>query len=129
MKSAATGNERRSVRSTNSTKALTLQLDACRSDGGIDAMLIADEAGMAMAASGPRTICDEVAGRIVLVGAKIKDFHGTLLDHGRRWDVQMTKVQIDGSELLVCAVGGSASARGRQLARSVDGARRILSAA
>ena len=56
------------------------------------------------------------------------DLDGTLLGSGARWDVQMTKVAIDGSELLVCAVGGSAEARKKQIARGAAGALRILAA-
>ena len=40
----------------------------------------------------------------------------------------MTKVRIDGSELLVCVVGGTAAARKKQIARGAAGALRILAA-
>jgi hypothetical protein len=63
---------------------------------------------------------------MVLVGPRIRDFNGTLLGPGKRWDVQMTKVIVDGSELLVCAVGGSAEQRKRQITRGAAGAVRIL---
>jgi hypothetical protein len=39
------------------------------------------------------------------------------------------KVAIDGSELLVCAVGGSSDQRKKQIARGASGALRILNAA
>ena len=65
---------------------------------------------------------------MVLVGPRIKEFNGTLLGAGHRWDVQMVKVEIDGSELLVCAVGGTADARRRQISRGAAGAVRILAA-
>ena len=52
---------------------------------------------------------------MVLVGSRIKEFNGTLLGAGHRWDVQMMKVDVDGSELLVCAVGGTAEQRKRQM--------------
>jgi hypothetical protein len=41
----------------------------------------------------------------------------------------MEKVDVDGSEVLVCAVGGSAEQRRRQIARGAEGALRILHAA
>ena len=41
----------------------------------------------------------------------------------------MTKVYVDGSELLVCAVGGTAAQRKKQIARGASGALRILNAA
>lgn len=109
--------------------ALTYQLAACCDDGKIDAMVVADSDGLPLASSGDDYVCDEIAGRIVLVGSRIKEFSGTLLGPGQRWDVQMKKIEVDGFELLVCAVGGSAEARARQISRGADGARRILAAA
>jgi hypothetical protein len=63
---------------------------------------------------------------MVLVGPRIKEFNGTLLGAGHRWDVQMVKVNVDGSDLLMCAVGGTAEARKRQITRGTEGALRIL---
>jgi hypothetical protein len=65
---------------------------------------------------------------MVLAGRKIQEFNGVLLGHGHRWDVQMKKIELEGTELLVCAVGGTADARRRELARGAEGARRILAA-
>jgi hypothetical protein len=121
--------ERRRRRADSITLALTYQLDACCQDGRIQAMVVADGDGLPLAASGDTFACDEVAARMVHVGAKIREFNGTLLDGGARWDVQMKKVTVDGSELLVCAVGGTAEQRKRQIARGAEGALRILNAA
>lgn len=120
--------ERRRRRAQTVTLALTYQLDDCCKDGGIEAMVIADDDGLPLAAAGDTYACDEVAARMVLVGPKIKSFDGTLFGGGARWDVQMAKVAIDGSELLVCAVGGSPDQRRRQIARGAAGAMRILAA-
>src|SRR5687768_9971176 len=107
---------RRTDRSLASvTQALKYQLAACCEDGRIEAMVVADGDGLPLASSGDTYACDEVAARMVLVGARIKEFNGTLLGSGQRWDVQMLKVEVDGSELLVCAVGGTAEARRRQI--------------
>jgi hypothetical protein len=122
-------NERRVRRADTITLALSYQLDDCCRDGRIDAMVVADGDGLPLAAAGDAFACDEVAARMVKVGARIRDFNGTLLGAGTRWDVQMTKVTVDGSELLVCAVGGSAEARKKQIARGAQGALRILNAA
>jgi hypothetical protein len=65
---------------------------------------------------------------MVLVGSRIREFNGTLLGDGVRWEVQMKKVEVDGSELLVCVVGGSAEQRKRQIERGASGALRILAA-
>ncbi len=120
--------ERRRRRADTVTMALTYQLDDCCKDGQIQAMVVADSDGLPLAAAGDVFACDEVAARMVLVGPKIRSFDGTLLGQGARWDVQMTKVAIDGSELLVCAVGGSSEQRRKQIARGAAGALRILAA-
>ena len=120
--------ERRRRRADHATQALSYQLDACCEDGRIEAMVVADGDGLPLASSGDTFACDEVAARMVLVGPRIKEFNGTLLGAGHQWQVQMKKVEIEGSELLVCAVGGTADARRRQIARGAEGALRILAA-
>jgi len=120
--------ERRNRRANSVTLALSYQLDDCCKDGQIQAMVIADGDGLPLAAAGDAFACDEVAARIVLVGPKIREFAGTIFGGGSRWDVQMTKVDVDGAELLVCAVGGTAAERKRQMKRGAEGALRILAA-
>lgn len=120
--------ERRRRRAQSVTLALSYQLDQCCRDGSIQAMVVADGDGLPLAAAGDSFACDEVAARMVLVGPRIAEFNGTLLGGGVRWDVQMKKVMVDGSELLVCAVGGSAEQRRKQIARGAEGAVRILAA-
>lgn len=120
--------ERRRRRANTATQALRYQLAACCEDGRIEAMVVADGDGLPLASSGDTFACDEVAARMVLVGARIKEFNGTLLGSGHKWDVQMMKVDVEGSELLVCAVGGSPDQRKRQILRGAEGARRILAA-
>jgi hypothetical protein len=121
--------ERRHRRAETTTEALRYQLAACCEDGRIQAMVVADGDGLPLASSGDTFACDEVAARMVIVGHKIQSFDGTLFGAGHAWDVQMVKVKIDDSELLVCAVGGSASARNKQIQRGAEGALRILAAA
>ena len=121
--------ERRRRRSLHPAVALSYQLETLCHEGGIDAMVVADDNGLPLAAAGDAYACDEVAARVVMVGRKIREFGGTLLGPGQRWDVQMTKVDVDGAELLVCAVGGDATQRQLQIARGVASAQRILAAA
>jgi len=118
--------ERRRRRGTTVTQSLRFQLAACCEDGRIDAMVVADGNGLPLASSGDAYACDEVAARMVLVGPRIREFNGVLLGPGHRWDVQMKKIDLGGSELLVCAVGGTAESRQRQLSRGAAGAARIL---
>src|SRR5688572_14365586 len=98
--------ERRRRRANTATQALRYQLAACCEDG-IDAMVVADRDGLPLASSGDTYACDEVAARIVLVGSRIKEFDGTVLGPGSSWQVQMVKIDVSGSELVVCAVGGT----------------------
>ncbi|MCX5743379.1 MAG: hypothetical protein NT062_12875 [Proteobacteria bacterium] len=120
--------ERRIRRATSVQQALQFQLESCRMDGQIDAMVVADGDGLPLASSGDTYACDEVAARMVLVGSKIQRFDGTLLGDGASWDVQMRRLDVDGTELLVCAIGGSMEQRARQIARGAEGALRILAA-
>lgn len=120
--------ERRRRRANTAVQALKYQLAQCCEDGRIEAMVVADGDGLPLASSGDTYACDEVAARMVLVGPRIKEFSGTLLGCGAAWQVQMMKVEIEGTELLVCAVGGTAEARKRQITRGAAGALRILAA-
>lgn len=120
--------ERRRRRTNVITEALTYQLRACCEDGGMQAMVIADDEGLPLAASGDAGACDELAARMALVGAKTPGFSGTLLGNGQRWDVDMTKVSVQGSQLLVCAMGGNAEQRRQQITRGAAGTVRILGA-
>jgi len=93
------------------------------------AMVVADEDGLPLAASGDAHACDELAASMAQIAARTEEFTGTLLRGGRRWEVAMTRLSVDGAHLMVCAVGGSDDQRQRQVARGAQGARRILGAA
>ena len=121
--------ERRRRRTDLITQALTYQLAACCEDGAVHAMVIADPEGLPLASSGDAGACDELAARMALVAARTTGFSGTLLGDGQRWDVDMTKVMVHGSPLLVCAVGGHPEQRRRQITRGATGTLRILGAA
>ncbi|HEU4727385.1 MAG TPA: hypothetical protein VFT22_05840 [Kofleriaceae bacterium] len=120
--------ERRRRRTNLITQALTYQLLACCEDGAMQAMVVADGDGLPLASSGDRQACDEVAATMVHVAARTRAFAGTLYGHGQRWEVEMARILVDGSPLMVCAVGGSAAERQRQVARGARGALRILGA-
>lgn len=119
--------ERRHHRSEHRETALNLQLAVCCQDG-VAAMVLADGDGLPLASAGDDYCCAEVAGRIVKVAPRIQEFAGTLIGSGQRWEVQMTKFEAAGNELVLCAVGGSAEMRRRQLARGMVAAQRILAA-
>ena len=121
--------ERRRRRTDLITQALTYQLLACCEDGAMEAMVVSDADGLPLAASGDRQACDEIAASMVHIGARTPGFRGTLYSSGQHWDVEMTRVHVDGSPLVVCAVGGTVEQRRRQVARGAQGTLRILGAA
>lgn len=120
--------ERRRRRTHVITEALTYQLRACCEDGGMQAMVVADNEGLPLATSGDTAACEELAARMALIASRTDGFSGTLLGNGEHWDVDMTQVSVHGSQLLVCAIGGNARERQRQIVRGASGARRILGA-
>lgn len=121
--------ERRRHRSELITQALTYQLRACCEDGRMHAMVVADDEGLPLAASGDAQACDEVAATMARVATRTGEFNGTLLRGGQHWDVQMARVAVAGSQLVVCAIGGTAEQRRQQVARGAQGTQRILGAA
>lgn len=120
--------ERRIRRTDSAALALRYQLDDCCRDGDIHAMVVADLDGLPLAVAGDAYACDEVAARVVVAGSKISSFAGTVLGDGGHWDVHMQKLDLAGDELVICAVGGTASERKRQIQRGAAGAMRILAA-
>src|SRR5262245_50820945 len=68
--------ERRRRRSKDPLQALHLQLDACRRAAALDGMVLSDEDGLLLAATGDRDACDEVAARLPLIGRRSPAFEG-----------------------------------------------------
>ncbi len=120
--------DRRRRRSADTSQALHFQLAACCEGGEVTAMAVADDDGVPLALAGSVEACREVAGRIAAVAARIQELECTVLGHGGPWDVSMRKIPTEAGEVLVCAVGGTAEARRRQISRTSAGAQRILGA-
>jgi hypothetical protein len=127
--------ERRRRRSGRLADALRLQLDACREDEGLAAIVVSDELGFCVAHSGGDGSHDELAARLPM-----------LVDPAQRWSldedggglqlpraaVEMTTFSIAGATLHACAVkepdrGTETSAGGGDvLARVASGFTRLL---
>ena len=105
---------------------MRLQLDACRDDGGVEAMVIFDEQGLRLAASGHAATCEEVAATLPLIGRKLDYFEGEVTSPEGSWDLAMRRFAVDGGSLFVCAVGGRTRDRSRKLLRSMGCASRLL---
>ncbi|HVV87185.1 MAG TPA: hypothetical protein VHE35_29295 [Kofleriaceae bacterium] len=115
--------DRRMFRSPYTALALRHQLDACRRDGGIEAMVIADVDGLPVACSGDRDTCDELAARLAL-SARGATPPGQPVARGEA----LVQFAVAGHSLLLGAAGGTEDARHEQLERGLEGARRILAA-
>ena len=117
--------ERRHNRSANTTRALCFQLNAALNRAELEGFVLTDEGGMCLAAAGDSHACDEIAAHLPLVGRKVGEFEGVLFGPGAQWDVQMRRIEVDGSMLFLCAIGES-EGRQAQLNHSVKGVSRIL---
>jgi hypothetical protein len=122
------GSERRHRRSTNVAQALRHQLEACRQDAGLAAMVLSDESGLCVAAVGASQTCEEIAARLPLIGRKARDFQGILLGGERSWPIVAKAFRVDDAELYVCAVGKAEATATREVERSIGGVSRILAA-
>ncbi len=120
--------DRRQRRTEDVLEALHLQMDACREDGELTAMIVADEHGMCLASSGAVSTCSEIAARLPILGRKAGDFEGVLLGAKGGVPVAMKRIKLDGAELYACAVGGIKERHAVQLHRAEFGVRRILAA-
>jgi hypothetical protein len=125
---SVTMSDRRRRRTEDVMEALHMQLDACRADAELTAMIVADEHGMCLAASGEVMTCSEIAARLPMLGRKAGDFDGVLLGAKGGVPVAMKRIRIDGAELFACALGGVKERHAMQLVRAEQGVRRILAA-
>jgi hypothetical protein len=110
--------ERRSRRSNDTMTALHYQLAFARQQGGFDALVLADSAGVVVAGAGAWATCELLAAYAPLLA------HEPTID-APLTDVQIEKVLVDGSEVLLCARGGGAGG-GSSLMQAASGCRRIL---
>lgn len=119
--------ERRRNRSEDATVALQYQLEACRAEGNLEAIVLADEDGLCVAHAGAADTAGEIAARLPMVGRKAERFRGVLLDADRAIEVVLKRFTLGAATLYACAIG-RADERGEVLvARSIGGATRILS--
>jgi hypothetical protein len=99
--------------------ALHYQLAFARFEGEFEALVLTDAAGCLVAGAGPWPTCEMLAAFAPVMGRR-----GGGHD-GRPSDVEIRRVMIDGSEVLLCARGGG-RARVPSITRAASGCRRIL---
>jgi hypothetical protein len=125
------GIERRHRRSGCLADALRLQLEACREDEGLTAIVVSDELGFCVAHTGGEGIHEELAARLPLLADPA--LHRSLDDHNcglpaRRATLAVTTFSIAGARLHACAVKETDAAAGgaEVLARVASGFTRLL---
>ena len=92
----------------------------------MEAMILADEDGLCVAAAGDPAVCEEFAVHTALVCEDAASFAGTILAPSRRWDVSMQRFDVEGVPLYLCAIGGDEDQRAHEIAQSMGGVSRIL---
>lgn len=114
--------ERRTRRSQNPYRALCLQLERFRSEGELDAVVVATDNGLLVAGAGERSVC-EALGAIAPLWSSAS-FTGRLPGslEGQRVDVR--SLCMDGETIYVASVGRQSGEAWLQ--QSIHGVRRIL---
>jgi hypothetical protein len=127
--------ERRLRRNGRLADALRLQLEACREDEGLAAIVVSDELGFCVAHAGGDGSHDEIAARLPMLADPVQrrlfdEDDGEL--HATRSTLAVTTFSIAGATLHVCAVKEpdavtDTSASGAEvLARVASGFTRLL---
>ena len=122
-----TDRERRRRRSEDPITALHYQLSHTRSEAGLSAVVLVDDAGCLIAGAGAWPLCEELAAYAPLlaspgaVGSAVVSARIAAIEP----EVFVRTLSIDGCEAVLCGKGGE-RARPEVIARAADGCRRIL---
>jgi len=114
--------ERRRRRSQDPYRALCLQLEHIRSDGELDAMVVAIDNGLIVAGAGERSVCEALGAVAPLLGTP--SFNGRVPGPLVGQSIDVRSISLEGETVYVAAAGRSMSEE--CLARSIGGVRRIL---
>ncbi len=102
------GPDRRRKRSADPLVALHYALAYARSDGDIDAIVLADPSGIVVAGAGSWAVCEELAAYAPLLAHPEPVARGasSRLDT-LRTEVEVRSLEVAGQEVLLCALGPS----------------------
>lgn len=117
--------DRRRERSTDRATALRYQLEHVRMRGQIEALVVADDEGLLLAASGDPSVCEELGAIAPLVAQS--PFGMRMPPLLRGGEVALRPVTAYGQQLWVACLGGG-MARDAHLTNAERGVGRILSA-
>lgn len=116
--------ERRARRSTHRELALGFQLEHVRDRARLEALVLADDDGLALSMAGDPAVCRELAAIAPLWAKSILGIPLPPLLRGA--EVAVRIVHVHGQPLYLASVGGGV-ARDALIAHSLGGVRRILS--
>jgi len=117
--------ERRTRRSAERQTALRYQLEYTREKGGLEAVVVADDAGLIVGSAGESGVCEELGAYAPLM---VRSVLGMKLPPMLRdGDVSVRPMSLNGQPLFLATIGGGV-ARDALLAHSDQGVSRILAA-
>jgi hypothetical protein len=121
--------DRRVARSQDPLVALSRSFESARRRGRFDALVLAEESGLAIAGAGPAAVCDDLAARaaVLCAGRPANDTVPSRLDVVTR-ALAVRRLRIDGIEVLLCATGDGRPEE-RPLADAAAACERILASA
>lgn len=115
--------DRRSRRSAESHVALSFQLEHTREHGNLEAVVLTDRTGMAVAHAGDSALCEELAAIAPVYSHSVLPMRLPPLLRGG--EVAIRRLSLHGQDLFLACLGGGV-ARDALLASSVSGVQRIL---
>jgi hypothetical protein len=116
--------ERRNRRSSQPAQALSLLLDACRSRGSFDALVVADDMGLLVASASAPSSPEAAAIDVEEVAAVLP-----APEHRRSVRrLRTTAFGVEGQVLYVGAIGGDDARIAPEVLATLRGVRRILAA-
>lgn len=127
MNEKAESQERRRRRSHDPLVALHYQLSHARSEGELDAIVVADASGLVVAGAGSWAVCEELAAYAPFLAADpLGDREDTMSTRiaALRGTVDVQTIELGSQEVLICARGGRS--RKESLRSAALGVDRIL---
>lgn len=115
--------DRRVRRSEERQTALRYQLEYTREQGGLEAVVVADDAGLVVGSAGDAGICEELGAYAPLMACSV--FGMALPPLLRGAEVAIRPMKLNGQPLFLATVGGGV-ARDALLMASEKGVSRIL---
>jgi hypothetical protein len=122
--------DRRRTRSEDPLVALHYQLAHARQEGRLEAIVVADDAGVVVAGAGSWAVCEELAAYAPLLAQGVWHEPGmsrTSRVAELRTEVDVQPVTIEGQTVLLCARGGWM--RAMAMEKAAEGVARILTRA